>query len=82
MMQQISKAELADRLDAAVGAPVGIEGLDKLLYGWKRYRHYGRKYLNALKHRKWLYIVEVQDLSDYAGYDLTRSAKSEVKGRK
>lgn len=78
MMQQISKAELADRLDAAVGEPVGMKGLDILLYGWKRYRHYGRKYLNALKHRKWLYIVEVQDLSDYAGVDLSRSATSDA----
>ena len=78
MMQQISKAELVNRLDAAVGEPVGMKGLDILLYGWKRYRHYGRKYLNALKHRKWLYIVEVQDLSDYAGYDLSRSVTSDA----
>ena len=28
------------------------------------------KYCEALKHREWLYIVEVMDLSDYAGYDL------------
>ena len=77
-MQQISKAELVNRLDAAVGEPVGMKGLDILLYGWKRYRHYGRKYLNALKHRKWLYIVEVQDLSDYAGYDLSRSVTSDA----
>jgi hypothetical protein len=61
-----------------LGAPVGIEGLDILLYGWKRFRKYGRRYLNALKHRNWLYIVEVQDLSEYAGYDLTQSESAHL----
>ena len=36
-------------------------------------RKYGVKYLNALKHREWLYIVEVMDFSQYVGYDLTKS---------
>jgi len=73
MMPRITKAELAGRLDAAIGMEVGMDGLDILLYGWKKFRKYGRRYLNALKHRNWLYIVEVQDLSEYAGYDLTKS---------
>lgn len=72
MMPRITKAELAERLDAAIGAEVGMDGLDILLYGWKKFRKYGRRYLNALKHRNWLYIVEVQDLSEYAGVDLTK----------
>ena len=72
MMPRITKAELAERLDAAIGMEVGMEGLDTLLYGWKKFRKYGRRYLDALKHRNWLYIVEVQDLSEYAGYDLTK----------
>jgi hypothetical protein len=42
MMQRISKAELAERLDAALGESVGIAGLNILLYGWKKYRKYGR----------------------------------------
>lgn len=67
MMQRISKDELVRRLDAALGQPVGIEGLNILIYGWKKFRHYGVKYCNALKHRDWLYIVEVMDLSEYAG---------------
>ena len=70
-MQRISKEELAVRLERAIGAKVGIEGLNTLLYGWKKYRKYGAKYLDALKHREWMYIVEVQDFSEYAGYSLS-----------
>lgn len=70
MMRRVSKAELARRLDAALGQEVGIAGLNILLYGWKKYRKYGAKYCDALKHREWLYIVEVMDLSAYAGYEL------------
>lgn len=71
MMRRISKEELVQRLDAALGQAVGEEGLDILLYGWKKFRHYGARYCDALKHRDWLYIVEVIDLSEYAGYDLS-----------
>ena len=73
MMQRVSKEELVQRLDAALGQPVGMRGLDVLVYGWKKFRKYGTRYLDALKHREWLYITEVQDFSEYAGYDLTQS---------
>jgi len=73
MMQRISKAELVQRLETAIGQSVGIEGLNILLYGWKKFRHYGARYCDALKHREWLYIVEVLDFSEYAGYDLAES---------
>ena len=72
MMQKISKAELAARLEARVEcAEGGMEGLNILLYGWKRFRKYDAKYLHALEARDWLYRAEVIDLSDYAGCDLT-----------
>jgi len=71
-MKRISKEELAVRLERAIGAKVGMAGLNTLLYGWKKFRKYGARYLDALKHREWLYITEVMDLSEYAGYDLTR----------
>ncbi len=71
MMQRISKVELVRRLEKAIEQSVGIEGLNILLYGWKKYRRYGAKYCDALKHRDWLYIVEVIDLSEYAGYCLS-----------
>ncbi len=73
MMKRISKEELAARLERAIGAKVGMTGLNILLYGWKKFRKYGARYLDALKHREWLYITEVMDLSEYAGYDLTIS---------
>ena len=69
-MERITKNELARRLSRVIKAEVGIEGLNTLLYGWKKYRKYGAKYLDALKHRDWMYIVEVQDFSEYAGYCL------------
>ena len=72
MMKRISKEELAERLERAIGAKVGMAGLNTLLYGWKKFRKYGVRYLDALKHREWLYITEVMDLSEYAGYDLTQ----------
>ena len=72
MMKKISKAELAARLEARVEcAEGGMEGLNTLLYGWKKFRKYGAKYRHALEARDWLYITEVMDLSDYAGCDLT-----------
>ena len=72
MMRRISRAELAERLNAVLGKEVGEAGLNTLIYGWKKYRRYGSRYCDALKHRDWLYIVEVQDLSQYAGYDLSQ----------
>ena len=72
MMQRISKEELAARLEQQVEcAHGGKTGLNTLLYGWKKHHKYGAKYCHALEARDWMYIVEVQDLSEYAGCDLT-----------
>ena len=72
MMQRISKAELAARLEArVVCAQGGAAGLNTLLYGWKKFRKYGARYRHALEARDWLYITEVIDLSEYVGCDLT-----------
>ena len=66
MMQKISKAELAERLEARVEcADGGMEGLNTLLYGWKKFRKYGAKYRHALEARDWLYRVEVIDLNHH-----------------
>ena len=80
MMPHVSKEELLSRLELAIGAQVGIEGLNTLLYGWKKFRKFGAKYLDALKHRNWFYISEVMDLSDYAGYDLTVGESAHLSG--
>ena len=71
-MQKISKDELVHRLERAIGADVGTEGLQTLIYGWLNYRCYGEKYRHAIHARDYLFITEVADLSAYAGYDLTQ----------
>ena len=71
-MEKVSKAELARRIERVVGIKDGQRGLNILLYGWVRFRKYGEKYREALRHREWLYIVEVMDFSDYAQCDLTK----------
>ena len=80
MMPHVSKEELLSRLELAIDAQVGIEGLNTLLYGWKKFRKFGANYLDALKHMNWFYITEVMDLSDYAGYDLTISEPAHLPG--
>ena len=70
-MEKISKKELARRLDRKIQASVGMAGLNILLFGWKNYRHFGAKYRHALNARDYLFITEVMDLSDYAGYCLS-----------
>ena len=70
-MERITKVELARRLEEAIHADVGLKGLNTLIYGWIRWRRYGKKYRKVIANRDWLYIVEVQDLSEYAGYDLS-----------
>ena len=77
MMQRISKEELVQRLETVLDYPVGERGLRILLYGWRKYRHYGDKYCHALEVREWLYCVEVADLSEYAQYDLTKTQRNE-----
>ena len=71
-MQRINKEQLAQNLNRALNAIVGIEGLNTLIHGWLRYRKYGKKYYEAIRHREWLFITEVMDLSEYAGYDLSK----------
>ena len=70
MNDRITKTELAARLDAAIHYPAGMEGLNILLYGWTRKDPQLR--IN-IHHRDWLYLTEVQSLSAYAGYDLTKN---------
>ncbi len=73
-MEKISKKELARRLDRGIGAPVGMKGLNILLYGWKNFRRFGARYCHALNARDYLYITEVMELSAYGGVDLTKKS--------
>ena len=70
-MQKVKKETIAKHLGWAIQHKVGKRELDMLIYGWLKYRKYGTAYYEAVRHRDWLYITEVQDLSLYAGYDLT-----------
>ena len=72
-MKKFSKSELVANLRTAIRADVGVNGLRILLYGWMHFRKYGAKYQHAISARDYLFASEVQDLSEYAGYDLTKS---------
>ena len=72
IMEKISKKQIARNLDKAIKHEVGEKGLQILIHGWLKYRKYGKKYRNKLYNRNWLFIVEVNDLSEYAGYDLSK----------
>ena len=74
-MEKIKKTELARRLAERVTLAddqTPEKALGIMLYGWKNERKFGQLYRNALKHRDWMYITEVMDLSQYAGVDLTK----------
>ena len=71
-MQRISKEQVVQNLNRVLNAEVGHEGLLILMYGWLKWRNYGKKYRHKVYSRKWLYIAEVYDLSEYAQYDLSR----------
>ena len=71
-MLRISKEQLARNLERAIGANVGMQGLNTLIHGWLRFRKYGKKYYFAIHNRDFLYITEVRDLSEYAGCDMSQ----------
>ena len=68
--------QLCARLERAVHCPVGMRGLNILLYGW--IAKYGRTSRVTLGRRHaedgtfWLTPDEARHFSDYAGYDLTK----------
>ena len=70
-MRRITKEELARNLSGIIEEDVGKDGLSTMIYGWLRYRKYGKKYRHAIHARDYLFITEVQDLSEYVGYDLS-----------
>lgn len=74
-MQRVKKETLVKKLGRAIRAKVGEVALNTLIYGWLKYRKYGKRYRNVIYNRDWLYASEVQDLSDYAGYDLMTGEK-------
>ena len=74
-MLRISKEQVARNLANKV--PIAddktpTQALDILVLGWLKYRKYGKKYYFAIHNRDFLYITEIQDLSNYAGCDLSQ----------
>ena len=70
-MTRITKQQLSDNLSAAIHKDVGLQGLNTLICGWIRHKRYAHNYYEAVRHRGWLYMTEAQELSEYAGFDLT-----------
>jgi len=68
MAQKFLKTELAHRLERYTGAEVGMDGLNTLIYGWRRKHHFTD---TAIYQRNYLTYAEAESLSRYAGYDLT-----------
>ena len=67
MKQKIFKTQLPERLGKLINAPVTVEDISTLIYGWTRNDNELRV---AINHRQWLFGYEVQALSLYAGYNL------------
>ena len=72
----ITLTTLAARLERAIHADVGMQGLKILLYGWRM--KYGLIQDHTFYDRRkedgepWLSYHEALHFSQYAGYDLTR----------
>ena len=71
----ITLTTLAARLERAIHAEVGMQGLKILLYGWRMKYHLieDHTFYNRQKEdgEAWLSYGEVLSFSKYAGYDLT-----------
>ena len=75
MKNAITLATLAARLERAIHADVGMQGLKILLYGWKMKYHLieDHTFYNRNKDdgEPWLSLGEALSFSRYCGYDLT-----------
>ena len=68
MAKKFLKTDLLRSLEKHVGAPVGMDGLETLIYGWRKKL---RLTSRAIYVRDWLTYEKTVSLSEYAGYDLT-----------
>ena len=71
---KIPLSVVAQRLDEALHAHVGLKGLEILLHGWMRKGYMSTATLRVRSLRdgfKWLAPSELVSFSAYAGYDLT-----------
>ena len=71
----ITLTTLAARLERAIHADVGLQGLNILLYGWMQKGGVSRTTLFMRKKsagEEYLTPEEVRNFSSYAGYDLSK----------
>ena len=72
----VTLAQLAARLERAIRADVGLQGLQTLLYGWKMKYHIINDHTITSRRQQegeaYLTFFEALHFSRYCGYDLTR----------
>ena len=72
----ITLTTLAARLERAIHADVGLQGLNILLYGWKMKYHLIQEHTFHIRRQQdgeaYLSRSEAIHFSQYCGYDLTR----------
>lgn len=67
MAQRFLKTDLVLHLERHIGAAVGKNGLNTLIYGWRKKHHFTD---TAIYQRDYLTYAETESLSQYAGYNL------------
>ena len=72
----VTFAQLTARLERAIHCDVGLKGLNILLYGWAKKKKFNLNALLWMREKRegepFLTLNEAKELSDYAGYDLTK----------
>ena len=67
---------ISARLERAIHADVGMKGLTILMYGWSKKKNFNLNALLWMREKRngepFLTFNEVKELSEYAGYDLTK----------
>lgn len=77
MKEKVMYSVICARLERAIHADVGMEGLMILTYGWERHPRFRAPYLGVLDARirkygeGWMTPEELINFSIYAGKDLT-----------
>ena len=67
---------ISARLERAIHADVGMKGLTTLMYGWSKKKNFNLNALLWMREKRkgvpFLTLNEVKELSEYAGYDLSK----------
>ena len=75
---KIPLTTITERLGRALNHSIGMNHMAVLMHGWRKHRPHEAPSFSTLAMRKkndgfpWLTSYEAEDLSRYAGYDLTQ----------